>query len=699
MEELTRTSPERINNIPEILRRYRLEKLRAPFFSAFFKYLRSVPNLWDQIAARFEKVKEFQHVANGLENLDDETVISDTRDRVKLLAPFWSAVATIPEARAYLELALNEATRSESDRIKDKLRSGDYFVQELVIGGGVHGAIYNSEFIFHAPQVSRLTTERSSILGGQFRKYGPVLSMNSPNRPLNTDIKGQLDNPNMNTFGTHAPVQLTDISGKFYADNADIGLAAALNQYMSSDNVVNSEVVKVQKNLKPESSKGQFVVHLRDMKTGEEYTIFTNRIISSIGLGAPDYGFPQMDDQTRKICGAGDGRVMRYDEFLAEVGDRSNPFPLQRFVGKKVAILGGGHSGLTVAEYLSGLGPEYRGSTTSLGSPAEIILLGTKFEDDKGLLANEISRYAELAGVVQGANDSSTRRKILSPLRELRAIRLEDNPTQDNKEGRITILCRNKNSPDAEPERIDADIIISTAGFTESYGEVFSDLLGENTSGDIADQFTDVVVSGESPFPIARSLKNCPDIIFSGPAAKMDSSQSDLDIAKLFNRPTSAVGLPSTAEKTRLMAKVLARTEHAAGQVFKQENGKTIPIKLSAPGRQEGPLQPVAFSLPLSPNAKERKFNPEVSYNALLEISLLEHAKKYKVSEPTDLAFTVEIKAGDVIEIKSAERLAAPYEEVLRSLADDELFQSAIFKLLAGKLRTKRQVSLVCRLK
>ena len=83
----------------ETLRKFHIRKLQEPHIQSFFKYLRSEPHLWDQVLARYERRDDFLSLVTDIENGTTDRLESvDDTEKIRRLAPLWSAIATVPEA-------------------------------------------------------------------------------------------------------------------------------------------------------------------------------------------------------------------------------------------------------------------------------------------------------------------------------------------------------------------------------------------------------------------------------------------------------------------------------------------------------------------------------------------------------------------------------------------------------------------------
>lgn len=697
-----------LEDISEKQRQFYIEKLQSPYIKSFFTLIKDTPHFWDQALKRYARREDFINIAQDLEATNDKISGVFDQDHIKRLVPLWSTACTVPELRSYLQISLDAAACEESTSIKSKMEEETQYVEELVVGAGVHSAAYNVEFMHYAPTIPRLSVESASELGGQFRQYGgPAFRMNTPNRPINIDDPKALDNPNMNSFGPHAPLQLSDISGDLYADNEKIGIAAAVNQYLSAKTLLETSVTSVKLNTN-ENSLGKYKVELIDTKTGKVSEVNTDRVIVSTGLGKAEHGFSQFDKQTKELCNANDGRVITYTDFLEEVGDRSNPFPLERFANKCVVIVGGGHSALTVAEHLTGIGPEYRGSTAALGYPSKVVIVGAKFENGKEFIEGEIPRYTQLASAIQkrGVPGEEAKAHLIKPVVGMRATSLKEKQYTDDDgkiiKSRIIVVCKSKAADSGAPamEEIEADIIITTTGFDNNgYKKIFADFI-DNTEE--TPEFDDVRVEGV-PHPVAKYLHGNKDIIFVGPAAKMPTSQRSLSMAQIYNRPTNPVAIPSTVDDTRACARYLASLSENKGNAekfpgfgVKTEKKK---IKLFEEGKNKREEAVSIVHIPLE--VASREFPSEVHYEELLRLAVKGHTNKYLVDKVPPLTILVSREGkeeganGDVsLRVTSSAALSADGEMFVKDFFKDPISQAAVAKLTERRRGANKPVEI-----
>ena len=227
----------------EVRRQFHIEKLRE--LRPFFQVARSKPHLWDQVVARHQKRDDFMRFTEDAAREDDylDTGELNSENRIRMLVPLLSAAATVPELRTFLQASLDRASKRESERLLEAVTSGQHDVDFLVVGASIHGAKFNTSLMAVNPTASSLTVDSRSVVGGHWRDYKEaVLRMNTENAAINEDVAGQVDNYHNNSFGVHAPVQLPELTGDLHADTEMMGLATALNQYLSCNRRINLQL-------------------------------------------------------------------------------------------------------------------------------------------------------------------------------------------------------------------------------------------------------------------------------------------------------------------------------------------------------------------------------------------------------------------------------------------------------------------------
>ncbi len=364
-------------------RKYRRERLHAGALGELIESIPSDPELRTSI-------KPF--LANRSALMRGTADNGEThRD---LAALFGGLMTGSEELRTRTMEALDATATEESDKLKAEAREqgGKLEADVVIVGAGIHGSILASKVRAERPDARIITIDKSAVLGGQFRKYGqrPVFYINSRNhRPQDNDVPGlPSGSGNLNPFGSSAPLHITDIAAETYPTNLELGNSAAINQYLSGETMLGAEVISIS----PQEKKVVVVD-----ESGEEYEISGKTIAMATGLGERSQG------------GTPDN-MWTAEQLLSHFANSDEPFPMEKFAGKRVAIIGGGDTGRVCAELFARLAPAsaYGRSVTQLGGPDFVRWLGTEFADREEFCDTNRPRYQQLASFISGTEDSDS---------------------------------------------------------------------------------------------------------------------------------------------------------------------------------------------------------------------------------------------------------------------------------------------------
>lgn len=274
-----------------------------------------------------------------------------------------AGLALDPTGRLLLEEAL--------DREVGMYRPLPIEADEVVIGAGAHAATYaavrNREF-----NTKPLVIDRNRRFGGTFAMtMRSSFFLNSRNRPGPVGAPGTKDALNVIPG---AMMQPSDIGGFEYQANADLGLVVRMTLALNAF-VRNATVEFVAKN------------GPRWLVGTNRGNVFAKRVVIATGLGIP---------KTFEGAPCDGRRVFSYEQFMERFDIEM--FPL-RGLGR-VAVIGGGDSGKTVVEALTGYGPSARGSVASLDYVQRIDWYGieTNMTRQRWLVCNR-TRYKPLASL------------------------------------------------------------------------------------------------------------------------------------------------------------------------------------------------------------------------------------------------------------------------------------------------------------
>jgi hypothetical protein len=235
------------------------------------------------------------------------------------------AVAMTPDARAAMSAAMDVKWAAEP------VPAG--LVGELIIGGGVHSAVYAAARVAAGhPKPWVLSASPGGVFG---MSDGPAFWLNSRNQP------GGLSSPVITTRGgtglpvteqglnvlPGAPLQAAMLPGGEFQPNHDMAYIVRVTLAKSA-HVITGTVVKVR------AGTIETQVDLADGRT-----IRVRRLIDARGLGDP------------KAPGDGD-TIMTFPQLMKSM---SEPFPLRGMT--RVAVVGNGDAARCAAEALLGISP------------------------------------------------------------------------------------------------------------------------------------------------------------------------------------------------------------------------------------------------------------------------------------------------------------------------------------------------------
>ena len=185
-------------------------------------------------------------------------------------------------------------------------------------------------------------------------------------------------------------MQLTDFSTETYPTNLEFGDAAAINVHLAAEEMLG---VEFSYKIETEDLDGATDCIVNDVATGKEYVISAKKIVIAGGLGNRATQTLDID----KLPG-----IMTAEDVLRHFGDGDNPFPMDLFAGKDIAIKGGADTGKVIAELLVRLGPKeaYGRSSVQFGGPKSVTIYGADFADKAEFCEKTRPRYQPLASFI-----------------------------------------------------------------------------------------------------------------------------------------------------------------------------------------------------------------------------------------------------------------------------------------------------------
>ncbi|MBI3341671.1 hypothetical protein HY024_00955, partial [Candidatus Curtissbacteria bacterium] len=222
--------------------------------------------------------------------------------------------------------------------------------------------------------------DQESQLGGQFRQFGerPVFNINSrSHRRFNLSTLGLPGgNGDLNTFGSFAPLHLPYFVKGTYPTNLDLGEASAVNHFVSGpDTLLNAKYFDGR--LLP---NGKVRAVFQKQETRRTISVDARMAFFAVGLGS-------------EVSEGGFG--MTSSALLRHFGSKEEKYPMQKFVGADVVLIGDGDSAAVVAEVFCRRAPNeaYGYSVPQFGNARRLIWVGVNAETCSELKANVRDRY------------------------------------------------------------------------------------------------------------------------------------------------------------------------------------------------------------------------------------------------------------------------------------------------------------------
>lgn len=243
------------------------------------------------------------------------------------------------------EMLVDASANAKAVLAQRQEKGSKNIVDVVVIGAGVHAAIFNGVATALRPDLRILTIESGDVIAKMFMGSGPAYRINSP----------ELMNASANVIA-EAPVQLRDLTEDNLAVSQVLGEVIVYAHYNSHSNFLfNSPVDHVARQGK------LYEVTLRD-----GLKVQAPAVIVATGIGAPD--IPGLDDESWSTLYSESNTdfepatevpgIQFFEDATRRirVAWRNQLDPLAPYRGRKVAVVGDGHSGNVFVEFLIGQG-------------------------------------------------------------------------------------------------------------------------------------------------------------------------------------------------------------------------------------------------------------------------------------------------------------------------------------------------------
>lgn len=299
------------------------------------------------------------------------------------------SVAREERKRAQLEDALDQSFARRTMMLG---RMGHMHVREVIVGGGVHAAIYAAN-----ARSRPLVLERGRA-GGVFALCRPpAFYLNSRNRP--GEDPGVAGRGGALNAMPGAVLQASDLSGAEYQDQAELSFAVRASLALQADVMTGAEVMDVSVVERP----GRRPMYRLDVLVGgrESYSVTADRVIDARGIGTERRFLPLGSSAVRALPRDRTG-ILTFEGFLRAVESGWQP-------GGVVAVVGAGDSSKVVLEYLVGQGPDQRVRPDLI---ERVDWIGQECTTKERYEAGERSRYKGLARFMPRGEDALAPYKI-----------------------------------------------------------------------------------------------------------------------------------------------------------------------------------------------------------------------------------------------------------------------------------------------
>lgn len=302
-----------------------------------------------------------------------------------------------------IDLTVRERSATIKERLREAPRGAPEYVPGVVIGAGVHGAIFATERQVHLPAVPDLTIEAEDRIGGQFAQYrSNLFRVNSRRRPELPDaphLPGTQQS--LNSAGTHAVMQSSDTGHESYPHQSTISDTTRANLFLSGESMVSTEIKKVRQNTNTQAP-GALILECMDRETGRVIEVATDRVVFSTGIGEevdrldPEDATTQriLTEEREKMRTGGDARVRSFTEFTRAAANPGEAHPLKGM--KRIVLSGSGDSANVIAGILLGYESQLGKSSSQLDSVEEIYWIGQELASKEEFLECTRVRYAQI---------------------------------------------------------------------------------------------------------------------------------------------------------------------------------------------------------------------------------------------------------------------------------------------------------------
>ena len=501
----------------------------------------------------------------NVEALEQERPLSDIErsyltsvEGLSQFNPYLVALAKINPGLT--QVYLDNYFETMSARTFDNIVDGDY-VPLVQIGLGVHGIISAGTIVHDYPAIAEQMLFIGDV-GGPFAvPNGPAWRLNSANSssddgialpPLNSELEsqtvrayasplrwypgertGDLDvrEGSINMVVDWLPTPDAISPGNRYADNEDLALLLKLQAAMTVKTLLTGTEVVAVESTSDDQPGSKLITLERTNSSGEiiRKQIRTDANIVATGLGTPNFGFPiegkraeAVLKESQRLEAAGEFPILTttLSAFRAlanrETARRKN-------IGRTLAFVGAGNSTDTLVEFFSRL---FESDNEAVLGIEKIYIVSEKRLSERG-------RYAGNKDVISRPGRES--------LVELVSARITDidfrGDADENEPRRLALVNGRSFVRDMDGDIIEADAVVSAAGFRSQLGKIFEAITGTDDTRE-RNVLQQVVLPTNPGVAIANTLTADPSVLVVGTASETGFKNNG--VAKFAQLPEKA---------------------------------------------------------------------------------------------------------------------------------------------------------------
>ena len=424
-----------------------------------------------QLRAILTRRKDFYLDANGQPRSGEIGLSASGKFKA-----MFAGICGTSEGRGLLRIAIDAGNRETRDRFwKSASSKRPLFEPCVVVGAGPSSVVYRSAVATLCPGQAPVVIDRRGHSGGQFAEVlNPVFGLNSRARPMRgDDPRGNLPGVDgeLNSLGPYAVVQQSDLTGSAFGDQSSIGLAVEINHTLAGG-VVTHTMLNRWAAVTTEAGEQHIILELQRSDTGDKAIVQTGRLVSARGFQRPRCAFEARPGEDAPAIGAAvatrtqeilaqerdkanSGERSQYrlfPRFMADMGDRSDPFPLQGI--NTVAVLGAGDSGCVTVQALLGYGPSTTRAPLTLDRVLRVDWYGQESLTKEEYARDKSVPYQLLAGEFPRKSEP-TRPFRVQPFKD-KAVGLDR-----DEQGRLYVV-------DPAGKRGPYDLVVDCSGFVQT---------------------------------------------------------------------------------------------------------------------------------------------------------------------------------------------------------------------------------------